>query len=230
MENYWLPWIGTGIVGLFAPPNAFLVLGPSLLDIAIAIRSLYSYLKSNGSSIGIMGIQLLDTAGTFILPRLLSTPYTEITTWSSSRLWENTRRQLVRLAASSDIAATFIVSLHGLSQIPNLTALLPPYLLWQVQSTKFTLSQTHRDVWSATDIALRQLLNHPYCPAVVVSTYNTISTFARRQVRSPEDMQRQAREESLNRNTNAGNSGIGGGLSSMFANVASQAQRSCSIQ
>jgi hypothetical protein len=226
MENYWLPWIGTGIIALFTTPNAFLLLGPSILDIAIATRSLHTFLKSMGGSIGPIGTRLLDLGGSMVLPRLLSVPASEIATWSSSRIWENSRRNLIRLAASSDVAATFVVSLHGLSQLPNLAALLPAYLLWQVQSTKYTLSQTHRDVWSTTDNFFRQLLANPSFPTVLATSYNTISTFARRQVRSPDDLQRQAREESLNQNTNAGN----GGLSSMFSNMASQAQKSCSVQ
>ena len=106
------------------------------------------------------------------------------------------------------------------------TNVLPTALLWQTHALKFTLSSPHREAWATLHATLRGVTRHPACPALVATGFDALAAALRRQVKSPDDVQREAAQ----RDGGGGGGAAPQGVAGMAAAALDRARQSCSVQ
>jgi hypothetical protein len=222
-ESYWFLVLPTGAAALLAPPGSLrlpLALAACALDVSAGCRLAHAAAAARLPA----AARALEAAGAAALPALAEVPAAEAAAWPVSRRWEVVRASLVRWAAWADVYAA-VLAVVGLALPPR--PWLLALLLMQLQMYKFTLSLPHREAWAKIDARASAALGHRLLPPAVGRAYATLAAAVRRQVKSPEDIEREARARAA---PAAGAGGVLGSITDAAAGLAARARQACAVQ
>jgi len=211
----------TGLVALLAAPPSLLLLAASCaLDLSAGARLLHAASAARLPA----AARALEALGTQALPRLAGVPAAEASSWPVSRRWEVARATLVRWAARADVYAA-LATVGGLL-LPS-RSVVAALVLAQLQQVKYSLSGPHREAWAAIDAAVAGALAHRAVPPALARAYAALAGLLRRQVRSPEDLEREARGS---RSPPAAAAAPAAGFLGGLQGLAGRAQKACAVQ
>jgi hypothetical protein len=190
-----------------ATPSFLLLLAAGAIDLVAAGETLWSLTR--GRVPALSGV--LETVAAKGLPLLLQRPGGEVEGMSRSSKWAGANAALTRLAASCEVWASLMMLLELLTPGRSLLATL---MMWQTQQLKYSVSEATREAWGNTHRTVARWLGHRLVPAVVLRGFESLAALLRRQVRSPQDLQRDIETQAAGAGGAAagGAGGIAGGL------------------
>lgn len=189
MESFWAPTLMGGMTALVAGPSFLLLLGSSIIDLVAAGETIRGLASAN-PSLGVVS-NGIDKLAAFALPKIAGKSADEVATYSRSRKWEVANAGLTRVAASADVWGTIMIFLSLFS--PADRSLMGAVLGYQTMTAKYSLSEPHREVWAGLHFKIRSLVSSLPIPAVL-KLFDTAAAFLRKQVKSPDELRREAEE------------------------------------
>lgn len=215
----WLPPFLTAAVGLMATPSFLLLLAAGAIDLVAAGETLWDLTRGRVPALA----GALEAAAAKGLPLLLQRPAGEVEGMSRSAKWAGANAALTRLAASCEVWASLMMLLELLTPGRSLLATL---MMWQTQQLKFSVSEATREAWGNTHRTVARWLGHRLVPAVVLRAFESLAALLRRQVRSPQDLQRDMEAQAA-----AGAGGAAaGGAGGIAGGLLGAAKQACVVQ
>jgi hypothetical protein len=213
----WLPSFLTAAVGLMATPSLLLLLAAGAIDLVAAGETIWSLTR--GRVPALAGV--LETVAAKGLPLLLQRPGGEVEGMSRAAKWAGANAALTRLAASCEVWASLMMLLELLTPGRSLLATL---MMWQTQQLKYSVSEATREAWGSTYRTVARWLGHRLVPAVVLRAFESLAALLRRQVRSPQDLQRDMETQA------AGAGGAAAGAGGIAGGLLGAAKQACVVQ